>query len=223
MNVSQSEFIGLESFKAYIQWNKIPPLPPIGTSIGGHDFYRDPLEQLYATKEHARNHGMYAIVDQRWTGKLAEWIDGRQVLEVMAGRGWLAKALSDHGCRVIATDNMSWTWRSGKPVYEVENLKASAAIRKYGKRAEVLLVSWPPYSQNAIFRAVKRWDGRPIVYIGETEGGCTGCEAFYQVFVQDDDAPEFPLHCWPGIHDYVQIGKIDMARYNQSKTEKAWW
>ena len=47
---------------------------------------------------------MWSLVDSVWTRDLADWIDQRICLEVMAGASWLAKALSAHGSSLVATD-----------------------------------------------------------------------------------------------------------------------
>ena len=71
----------------------------------------------------------------------------------------------------------------------------------------ILVVSWPPYESNTIVEVCEEWGlERPIVYIGEDQGGCNAPDAFFDKFDKDEEAPHMPLLAWPGIHDYVAIG-----------------
>lgn len=153
--------------------------------------------------------GMWAIVDKTWTKELADLIGGRQVLEVMAGAGWLAKALKEHGTNVIATDDASWrdchTLVQGNgTVTEVETLDAVEAIKAY-PNAEVLVVSWPAYKDQTIVDVCDEWgNDRPIIYIGEHLGGCTACTEFFSNFEGHHLGIRMPKHM--GMHDAVFEG-----------------
>jgi hypothetical protein len=160
-------------------------------------------------RQEATKRGMWALVYCCWVEILAHWIGDRQVLEIMAGRGWLAKALKESGVQVTATDDGSWDERHSKsgPVCEVLTLDAIEAIEKLGSTADVLIVSWPPYGDEAVSKATAAWgENRPIVYIGESHGGCNAPDSFWQHWREDSDAPEIPLAQWEGLHDIIEIG-----------------
>ncbi len=151
-----------------------------------------------------RKHGMWSMVDSTWTRDLADWMGQRICLEVMAGAGWLAKALSAHGLNLIATDfDARAKWGKRPAVYPVKPLDALAAIACHPE-AEVLLVSWPPYADPVIESLAEAWGTeRPIVYIGEACGGCTATEPFCaQLQVTD----RLIIPRWPGFHDEVLMG-----------------
>jgi hypothetical protein len=132
----------------------------------------------------------------------------------MAGCGWLAKALSEHGVNVIATDNRTWHSRDwceihpkAKDIFPVENLEAIEAVKKYGNEAAILMVSWPPLDDKVVCKVGELWgDKKPIVYIGEWDGGCNASGEFFEHFIEIDDEPDIPLFSWYGIHDNVYIG-----------------
>lgn len=151
-----------------------------------------------------RGYGMWSLVDSEWTGELAEWIGERKCLEVMSGAGWLAKALSEHGVRIIATDfDVSGRWGRRSAVHTVEALDAITAVSVYPD-AEVLLVSWPPYNNPVIEQVAEKWGAkRPIVYVGEACGGCTATEIFCKHFRVIE---KLKIPRWPGIHDEVMAG-----------------
>jgi hypothetical protein len=194
--------------RQYVEEIEAGRVPKFSPGIPGFDFR---LGYFYA-RTRCINRGCWAIVDQQWTKQLADWIGTRTVLEVMAGGGWIAKALKDHGVDIVATDDYSWpkggnghsnlpTW-DDLPVTKMGALKAVRTIP-----ADILLVSWPPYSDTAIVRICNTWGTtRPIIHIGEGQGGCTACDKFYERFKEDEEAPIIMLGQWPGIHDHLTIG-----------------
>jgi hypothetical protein len=150
---------------------------------------------------------MWAIVSQEWTTQLAEWIGERKVLEIMAGAGWLAKALSDCGVNIVATDSGDWDERHDKMMrlYPIKKHDAANAVRLFD--ADILICSWPPYGSDAICDAATVWGTeRPIIYIGEGDGGCNAPEEFWEHFREMDNAPNIPLISWDGIHDHIFFG-----------------
>jgi hypothetical protein len=151
---------------------------------------------------------MWAVIDMTWTRDLAVWIRNRRVLEIMAGRGWLAKALALHGIQIVATDNGAWSssYANRSPVFEVNRFEALAAIETFDHGADILLVSWPPYGDTTIGRAAEIWGSdRPIIYIGENCGGRNVPEEFFEYF-NVLEGLSFPLKSWYGFHDNVLVG-----------------
>lgn len=194
----------ISDFLGYVRNFEIPPSAPIVPDW--MERQRGDMMDVYTARSECTKLGMWAIVDLDWTKRLAAWIDGLKVLEVMAGKGWLAKALSLHGVDIVATDNMGWTNMHADPtyLYPVEKLGARAAVTKY-QDANILLVSWPPYGDIEVMKVCKAWGtNRPIIYIGEGEGGCNAPDGFFRRFREEEI--DIPLPQWDGIHDYVRIG-----------------
>jgi hypothetical protein len=143
--------------------------------------------EAFALKEIANHYGMWVIVDRTWTADLARWIGERKVLEIMAGVGWLAQALSEHGINIDATDDFSWSvpadcieGRDFSPVYP--SLRHQSAVEAVqASDADILLIAWPPADADAIIEAVcDAWGtGRPVLYIGETPGSINSCKALF--------------------------------------------
>lgn len=188
-----------ELFADFIRRGEIPPQAPNCVMWGTESLERHNLRSL------CTENGMWAIVDMEWTARLAEWIGDRQVLEIMAGKGWLAKALALQAVKINATDSKEWH-KGREEIFPVKKLSATTAVNRYGEKSQVLLVSWPPYGDKAILEALALWGtGKPIIYIGEGQGGCTGCDEFHDNF-HPNRKIEIPLPQWPGIHDRVRIG-----------------
>jgi len=142
---------------------------------------------------------------RRLRGSLASWIGGRAVLEIMSGPGWLAKALHESGVQIGATDNGSWNARHSLAsiLFPVMQMDCTEAVRTIA--ADVLLVSWPPYGNDAICHAAELWGkDRPIIYIGEGCGGCNAPDEFFSRFSYERS--DIPLFSWPGLHDDIYIG-----------------
>lgn len=161
----------------------------------------------YRAREECSDRGMWPVVAMPWVRELAAWLAGRNVLEVMAGGGWIAAGLAKCGVDVLATDDYRWDTRHKLMVRVHPVAKAAAldAVRAHRNDREVLLISWP-YMNDDAAEACAEWPG-PIVYIGEGSGGCNASDAFFRGFREDEGAPAFDLVQWPGIHDNVQVGR----------------
>ena len=194
-------FILLTNFKNDIKEGIVPKKFP-DRALDSLGLFND---DLYLSRDLCTKRGMWAIVDMTWTKKLADYIAGRRCLEVMAGAGWLARALSDHGVDIVATDNASWSDKHTemRRIFPVKKMEALEAIDKYGDR-DILIVSWPPLNMDILY-FLKRWgEEKPIIYIGEGNGGCNTTDEFWNHFSEETT---IYIPQWWGIHDQVFIGK----------------
>lgn len=195
-----------DKYLEYLERKEIPPQPPYGSSVRGHDFNYD--ADIWKLRDKARKLGLFPILTTQVINEMADWIGDRTCLEIMAGCGWLSKGLAEKGIKIYATDDCSWEFHSNqdKYVYPVEKLNALNSVKKY-KSANVLIVSWPPYEESALNYALDEWGTtKPIIYIGEPEGGCTADDTFFENYILDTSAPKIPLFCYPGTHDVIFIG-----------------
>lgn len=112
--------------------------------------------------------------------------DGRQILEIGAGRALWARFLSERGGDIVCTDDHSWNTSTNSldvtPFYPVESLDWQSAVEKYSK-AGLLLMIWPPLgkkgvSPSGLLDAVKAFQGTDIVLVGEI-GDLTGGYELY--------------------------------------------
>lgn len=118
-----------------------------------------------------------------FVAELADYLQGKAVLEVFAGNGYLASELDKRGVRVTCTSLLSGHDGHGFGFHhEVEELGATEAARKYQDTHDILLMSWPVADESA-YEAAKAWGTeKPIVYIGEAPrpdlpglSGLSGC------------------------------------------------
>lgn len=197
----------LESFLECVRQGHIPPEAPDGLTVGGHGPFNS-YRNFWDARRECTTSGMWAIVSKDWVTLLAEWVDNRKVLEIMAGPGWLAKALLEEGVRIIPTDDKSWSGKHSKAPFllPIMRMDCLEAVRQYPE-TDILLVSWPPYGDMAICKACEAWgQNRPVIYIGERDGGCNAPEEFFVRFQEIEASCKVPLMAWPGIHDYILIG-----------------
>jgi len=144
-----------------------------------------------------QNYNMWLYVDQPYAKRLAKWLNGRSVLDPFAGRGWLAKALSDEGVHVNAGDIEA----QPKSVFDVKEISAEDLAKE--SKEDIMILSWVPYGYHA-FDVSENWGkDRPILFLGEL-GDCCSTEEysnhvreFKSLKYEDDLRP----YNWSGIHD----------------------
>lgn len=155
----------------------------------------------------------YVPLDKMFLNSLAEFIGGKKCLEVLAGKGSLAKGLKDNGVDIIATDNYSWnntldmsdTWTS------VEKIDCLDAIIKYGKDVDYIICSWIPMGDIG-YKILKTMnDVNPeckMIVIGEDDGGCTANSKFFNHIMEVPDTYHIVnkhFKSWSGIYDNIKI------------------
>lgn len=126
--------------------------------------------------------------------ELSVYLKGKNVLEVFAGNGYLAKKLLEAGVNVRPTSIFKGYDRSDVKMYaDVEEMTAKEAIQRYGEEADVLLMSWPEANHDALKAAIQFFKtpeggSKKLVYIGERTcyqkqqlGGCA-CDLFFTIF-----------------------------------------
>lgn len=177
----------------------------------------------YTARDKYIEEGMFGFVSWKWVNPFVEWVNNRKCLEVMAGRGILSRALRQKGVDIVATDDFSWANNeNGKfrkwndTVTEVENMDAIESVETYGRDIDILIMSWP-YMDDTAYKVIKKFNEvNPeglIVYIGESWGGCTADDEFFEHFQEIEDDEKFNLvnesfERWNGLHDYPCLGKF---------------
>lgn len=150
--------------------------------------YRDYLEEHY---------GMWCYISAPFIDKLANYINGKSVLEVMAGNGYISKGLRDKGQTAIATDSLDWTKENetGRNlVTDVEKLDAINAIQKYGKQVKFVIMSWSPDGLSIdqdILNAMRTTNpDSKLICIGERNGATNSAEFWQMAQYVDENTAE---------------------------------
>lgn len=148
--------------------------------------YQRDLPRLATPASCSRVPGAYWTPNPQFVDELARFLEGKRVLEVFAGNGFLASLLAARGVSVRATTRFSGHDAHQHGLYhDVEDVDAVTAVRQYGHAHDVLLMCWPTVTPAALL-AVAEWGvDRDVAYIGEVTdyekghlGGCATDEFF---------------------------------------------
>jgi hypothetical protein len=132
---------------------------------------------------------------------------GPQVVDPLAGSGYWAWLLGQHGIDVAASDLKPGAndWHRHGVHLPVARQEGPHAVRLAG-RDRTLLLSWPPYSMPVGAELVAAYQGDRIVYIGEGPYGCCGDEDMWELLEAGwtEVASHRPVQ-WYGLRDWVTV------------------
>ena len=133
------------------------------------------------------------------------------VVSVGSGFGYTESIALKEGVDIISTDinpNMDNHWcRGGIFFGDVQKIDAIDAIKKYADRN--VFMAWPAYNNSmAADVAENMKSGTYLLYVGESEGGCTGDERFFHILENDFVLIEENfIPRWEGIRDTATLYK----------------
>lgn len=157
----------------------------------------------------------FVPLDKTFIQSLSNFIGDKKCLEILAGKGSLTKGLKDNGINIIATDNFSWNARLNLSDLwtDVENIDCLEAIRKYVKDVDFIICSWIPMDDIGydIVKLMNELNPEcKMILIGESEGGCTATEKFFNNIVDEPDTFDIvneKFNSWAFIYDHVRVVK----------------
>ena len=184
----------------------------------------EPLEDIDFLLRHLRDalieyFSMYGFVSSDFVRDLSAYTDGQPVLELMAGHGYISaglKAIAPEQ-KIIATDNEDWRTQpdptSAKPVTDVENMDAIAALDMYGENVSTVIMSWAPDTTDADWQVLQyirdnqyRFDFDFIV-IGEKDGATDSDVFWHEAEVEEVPALNAHHHSFDLIDERVYLVK----------------
>jgi hypothetical protein len=160
----------------------------------------------------------FTLLSWDWIDLLADYLEGKKCLEIMAGLGSLSYVLRQMGIYITPTDSFIWKetggWFNEKDLWlNVEKIDSVEAIKKYGDDLDYVICSWPPYEDNIAYKSLVAMrevnKNLKMIYIGESTGGCTADDDFFaSINILEDDKIEainniFPS--WNWIHDHLEL------------------
>ena len=164
---------------------------------------------------------------------IAAFLGDRGCLSVMSGKGILEYFLSRKKCGdIIATDQLGKDCVNGMksiklPEYrsllnnaydecnwfDVIKCDAIKAVRTYDK--EVLLISWPPYTNPIGAKVLKfalELGFKYIIYIGEGDDGCCATDEFFEILAsKTEEVKSIEMLRFWGIWDFCTIYKSTIS------------
>lgn len=165
-------------------------------------------------------HYAWAVPDPHSLAFVASHL-GKSALEIGAGSGYWAYCLAQLGtfltCYDVAppqlcADNHYHSPRKGRyqPLSgERRDVWYHVYKGNHNKTARYdypLFLCWPPYEDSMAAKALKAYRGKKLVYIGESEGGCTADDAFFAILSKRWELIDMhrPVQ-WHGIHDLIEV------------------
>lgn len=89
--------LSIDDYISYIKKDEIPPYPPKRFNDKSQYYAKDDFIDYHRYRKICTDRGLWTIIDRNWVKELTAFIDGRPCLEIMAGGGWLSKALTECG------------------------------------------------------------------------------------------------------------------------------
>lgn len=148
----------------------------------------------------------WTITDPASVAFVAEHSRGR-LLDPMAGTGWWAHVLAEHGVDTVCSDIAPGDnqWHSGQALWvPVAAAPAAEAVAAHGDRT--LFLSWPPYDSPDGLDALRAYSGDRAIVIHEGEGGAIGDDALFAELATHwrEVAEHVPVQ-WFGLHDRITV------------------
>jgi len=159
-------------------------------------------------QEHIEKYGWF-ILSNSQIETLQTIFEGKKVVEVFAGKGYLASKMKPlMGKNYKAYDNAKRTgnWDSGTFPLSVTTKNALMAPIK---KADVVVMTWPEYGSPLAYKVARKMSpGSVLFYEGEDEGGCTGDDKFFEyldthftTLAEYTDLLNADHESWDGVHD----------------------
>ena len=169
---------------------------------------------MYSFHSNGIDHGFYCKPSWDWINPLAKYLNGKKVLDVMAGNGLISLCLKHRGVDIDACDratgknNKYTTFRAWDyPIMPGEDYIIGQAVNEI--IYDTLLLIWPEYDGDGSDKIicdnflVTNPNGE-IIFIGENEGGCTGSKDFFEAYELEyfEDIGQHYISSW-GIYDGI--------------------
>ena len=168
----------------------------------------DNIGDIYGRREKFRVGTSWHVPTQELITKLLEY---GPIVSVGCGFGYTESIAIVQGADIIATDiqpNKKNGWcRDGKFHCKIEKLNASEAVKKYEDRN--VFMAWPPYDNPMAHEVVSNMKVETyLIYIGESDGGCTGDHNFFEALYRDFEECDYvSIPKFAGINDGCWIYK----------------
>lgn len=84
--------------------------------------------------------------------------------------------------------------------------KVEVLTRVSNRPNHTLMLVWPPYNTPMAYQTLKFFTGSTVIYVGEGDGGCTGCDRFHGLLNSNFEQVEFvSIPRWECIYDSLRV------------------
>lgn len=184
-------------------WSNETELQPTYVSSAFRKETAAELTVVGASREHLTTRYAWSVISPGDVDWLVQQLDGRAAVEIGAGSGYWAWQLEQAGVDVAAYDphppSDDNQFCSGE-TFTTVLLDDASAVKHHQDRA--LLMVWPPFNGEHARHALSVYEGDLLLYAGESAGGCTADDQFYDLLDAEwDEVSVAPQHVtWWGIH-----------------------
>lgn len=130
------------------------------------------------------------------------------LVEGGAGTGYWASLIKKAGGDIVCYDHAPPG--ETRNIYEHKRTYHPVKMGSYEKmvqhRDRNLFLCWPPYDTPMGYQHIKEHDGKNLILIGESQGGCTGDDDMFNLIHERYDLIEIvEIPRWYGIHDCLSV------------------
>lgn len=150
----------------------------------------------------------WAIITAELIDELVKICQGKRVVDIGCGSGFLLGKLKERGIDIVGYDSRS--------THNFEFYHPDVEFKDYRdielKNFDLVIISWPSYDHTEINQVIENMhDGQLLVHCGESHGGCTGDDDFNDClesqFVEVPNNLAAVEHSWMSIHDHWNLLK----------------
>lgn len=131
------------------------------------------------------------------------------VVEIGAGSGYWAMLVTQCGGDIVAYDKKPG--KGNKYAFthtHAEILRGDENVLGSIDKRFSLFLCWPNYNNDFAYNCLRKFKGDALAYAGETMGGCTANDKFFELLDQEWElAKHVPLPQWFGINDSLFLYK----------------
>lgn len=145
----------------------------------------------------------WSIPDDEAIGIVAVLPD---IVDMGAGTGYWASLITAAGGSIRCYDLFLGKDNHYQHRLQYHPIEARGVEILRTKNFQTLFLSWPPYDMDFGFQCIRSFRGKYLVYVGESEGGCTGNDKMFRLIDKKwNPIREIQLTQWEGIHDSLTI------------------
>lgn len=160
------------------------------------------------------NSRIFPLVTHEFLIDLVDYVKKFNIVcDIACGIGQLTHWIRKYGGHVeFAVDDDSWPDRKPKDYFDFVEKQDAIEFVKNHPEIDLYLLSWPYMSDMAANIWKNMRTGQTLLYIGESEGGCTANDEFFKCVSEnnaievDDKLNKNFMSFW-GIHDRIYIFK----------------
>lgn len=161
------------------------------------EIFNNTDENSYTIRDKVRRKYSFAVPNNDAIQTLIKY---SPLIEIGAGTGYWSYLINKAGGQCTAYDNGDWKWNQNY----VKINKGGPEVLKNSK--DNLFLCWPPYNDSMAADCLNNFNGKYLIYVGESYGGCTANDEFFNI-LKEKYTPEEVIRIpqWHGIHDCMVV------------------